>query len=333
MRHEKWVPAYLRCTFSVGMSTTQRSESMNKFFKDYFRSSTMVSDFVYQYEKALNARYLKEKEKEVESKTSMPILKTCYKMEAEVAKVYTRKLFLIFQEELFCSKKYRASKDREEGVKKINKVLPHGKERPIYEVSLENTEKKAICTCHMFEFIGILCRRILTVFVKKSLVDFLPPHYVLERWTINAKHRTIQEISGDVMQVEPKNSCILMKNSLMLQFLEVAEVGSQSIKKYEHLSLALRKVRGELLAMRDECDDNTNMSELESFDNIISNSQVLSSLPVALQDPPHVLSKGRPKSLRQKHPKENQPMKKRKCSICKKTGHVRSNCPSHKKSR
>ncbi|KAF5452609.1 hypothetical protein F2P56_027585 [Juglans regia] len=39
-RRDKWVPAYLR-------STTQRSESMNKFFKDYVRSSTMVSDFVH----------------------------------------------------------------------------------------------------------------------------------------------------------------------------------------------------------------------------------------------------------------------------------------------
>jgi hypothetical protein len=33
---------------------------MNKFFKNYVRSSTMVSDFVYQYEKALDARYFKE---------------------------------------------------------------------------------------------------------------------------------------------------------------------------------------------------------------------------------------------------------------------------------
>ena len=54
-----------------------------------------------------------------------------------------------------------------------------------------------------------------------------------------------------------------MKNSLMLQFLEVSEVGSQSIKKYEHPRLALRKIQGELLAMRDECDDN-----VEDFEKI-----------------------------------------------------------------
>lgn len=295
MRREKWVPAYIRRTFCAGMSTTQRSVSMNTFFKDYVRSNTVVGDFVYQYEEALNACYLKEKEKDVKTKTSMPSLKTCYKMEAEAAKVYSRKLFLIFQEELFCSQKYKASKDREEGMKKIYKVVPHGKESPIYEVSLETTEKKAICTCHMFEFIGILCRHILTIFVKKSLVDFLPPHYILERWTINAKHRIIHDITGDVMQVEPQISSTLMRNSLMLKFLEVAEVGSQSTKKYKHLDLALQKVHDELLAMYDESDENANM-EL------------------------------------QKHPKENQPMK-RKCSICKKADHVRSNCPSYKQSR
>ena len=50
---------------------------MNKLFKDYVHSSTMISDFVYQYEQALNACYLKEKEQDVETKNSVPILKTC----------------------------------------------------------------------------------------------------------------------------------------------------------------------------------------------------------------------------------------------------------------
>jgi hypothetical protein len=63
-RCENWISAYLRTTFCAGVSTTQRSESMDKFFKDYVRSSTMVSDFFYQYEKALDARYSLEMSKQ-----------------------------------------------------------------------------------------------------------------------------------------------------------------------------------------------------------------------------------------------------------------------------
>ncbi|KAL3532061.1 hypothetical protein ACH5RR_005582 [Cinchona calisaya] len=39
------------------MSTTQRNESMNKFFKDYLNSSTPMSKFVVQYDKAIEARH------------------------------------------------------------------------------------------------------------------------------------------------------------------------------------------------------------------------------------------------------------------------------------
>ncbi|XP_042942707.1 protein FAR1-RELATED SEQUENCE 5-like [Carya illinoinensis] len=96
IRREKWVLAYLRTTFCAGMSTTQRSESMNKFFKDYVRSSTMVSDFVHQYKAAIDARCFKEKKKDVRMKSTRAILKTPLKIEEEASLIYTRKPFMIF---------------------------------------------------------------------------------------------------------------------------------------------------------------------------------------------------------------------------------------------
>jgi hypothetical protein len=74
----------------------------------------MVHDLVHQYDKAFNAHYLKEKEKDVKIKASRPILKTCYKMEVEAVNVYTKKSFFMFQEELFNSKNYNSSKHWEE---------------------------------------------------------------------------------------------------------------------------------------------------------------------------------------------------------------------------
>ena len=57
--------------------------------------------------------------------------------------------------------------------RKIYKVTPYGKESPMYQMTLDVSNNKAICTCHKFEFMGILCRHVFVVFVKKSLVSSL----------------------------------------------------------------------------------------------------------------------------------------------------------------
>ncbi|KAG6635776.1 hypothetical protein CIPAW_11G065400 [Carya illinoinensis] len=129
---DKWVPAYLQTTFCAGMSTTQRSESMNKFFKDYVRSSTMVSDFVHQYEKTLDVRYFKEKEKDVRTKLTRVIMKTLWKIEKDVASIYARKSFMIFQDELFNSQRYIPTKVGKDGESKIYGVTRNDKDQPIY---------------------------------------------------------------------------------------------------------------------------------------------------------------------------------------------------------
>ncbi|KAI8534500.1 hypothetical protein RHMOL_Rhmol10G0094900 [Rhododendron molle] len=71
---EKWAQVYSRAYFCAGMTTTQRSESINKFLKRYFGSTLVLREFVDQYAKAMASR--REKEREVENKTQQtsPIL-------------------------------------------------------------------------------------------------------------------------------------------------------------------------------------------------------------------------------------------------------------------
>ncbi|KAG7990683.1 hypothetical protein I3843_02G036900 [Carya illinoinensis] len=232
-RQEMWVPTYLRSTFCARMSTTQRSESMNKFFKDYVYSSTMVSDFVHQYEKVLDARYFKEKEKDVRTISTRAILKTGYKIEEEAALVYTRKSFMKFQDELFSSQQYKSTKFQSDSESKTYEVTPQCKETSVYY------------------FMGIICRHILCVFGKKFKLDMLPWQYILERWTVNAKSRAILEIPTFEAHVTTQDDSTMRKSKLAMQFYEILELGSQSIQKFNHLSLALDKVHKELLLIED----------------------------------------------------------------------------------
>ncbi|XP_030952293.1 protein FAR1-RELATED SEQUENCE 5-like isoform X2 [Quercus lobata] len=96
-----WVPTYVRDTFFAGMYATQQSTSVNSLFDGNVNARTTLEDFAEQYEKALDDRYEKEARAEFETFYTKPVLKTPLPMEKQAADIYTRKFFIIFQEEVF----------------------------------------------------------------------------------------------------------------------------------------------------------------------------------------------------------------------------------------
>ncbi|KAF8405758.1 hypothetical protein HHK36_007835 [Tetracentron sinense] len=97
----KWVPVYLKDTFYAGMSTTQRSESMNAFFDKYVNSQTYLKEFVDKYEMALKDKYEKEMKADFESFNGCPVLTTECCFEIQLSKVYTKGIFKKFQRERY----------------------------------------------------------------------------------------------------------------------------------------------------------------------------------------------------------------------------------------
>jgi hypothetical protein len=324
----KWIPSYVRHNFCAGMSTTQRSESMNKFFKDFLNSSTPLSKFVKQYDKALDARYNKEREKNVKTRNSKPLLRTLYPMEEEASKIYTRKVFRKFQDELVGSQIFIAEKVEFSVEVPTYKIHEIHKEKPNYYVTFDVNSKEAKCSCHMFEFVGIPCRHVLNVFIKENVYS-LPSQYVLHRWSINAKKENIKGIViEDLQEGSNKISSTSLFNSIMVESLQVSERGSRSKKHHDIAIQALRKAITELdlLDVEESTEEFVN-STFEVMPNA-SNNQTIN-----LCDPPLVASKGRPCTLRTKSSLELLKKGSYNCGYCKGKGHNKLKCPSLKHGR
>ncbi|KAG6501659.1 hypothetical protein ZIOFF_041542 [Zingiber officinale] len=122
-QRNKWIPVYVKDKFWAGMSTSQRSESMNAFFDEYVHSKTSLKQFVEQYDNALKKKIEKEKYLDFGSFNSMIPVITGYPIERQFQSFYTNNLFKLFQDEIrelmFCN----TSLVRQEGVAFIFEVV------------------------------------------------------------------------------------------------------------------------------------------------------------------------------------------------------------------
>lgn len=188
----QWVPAYLRDSFFAEMSITQRSDSMNSYFDGYINASTNLNQFFKLYEKASESRHEKEVKADFDTMNTSPALKTPSPMEKQASNLYTRKLFTRFQEELVSTLTFMASKMEDDGEVITYQVAKFGEDHKTYHVRFDVLKMRATCSCQMFEFSGLLCRHVLAVFRVTNVLT-LPSHYILKRWTRNAKSNVALE--------------------------------------------------------------------------------------------------------------------------------------------
>ncbi|CAH9137280.1 unnamed protein product [Cuscuta epithymum] len=186
-RH-RWVPCYLKPYFWAGMSTTQRSESVNAFFGEYVHSKTSLKQFVDQYGRAMRKKIENEFQADGLSFTKMIPCVTSFAIEKQVQRVYTIAKFKEFRtqllDQLYCyvipmmdGKTYEV---------KENRVINGFDKSWTFIVEYDVSTSKGMCSCHLFEFRGILCRHFLMVALRYN-VKVLPDCYILPRWRRDIK--------------------------------------------------------------------------------------------------------------------------------------------------
>ncbi|WOG97229.1 hypothetical protein DCAR_0416569 [Daucus carota subsp. sativus] len=222
---KQWVPVYFRDTFFAAIDDNQGFES--SFFDGYVNQETTI-------------------EADFDTICTTPVLRTPSPMEKQAANLYTRKAFQKFQEELVETFVYTA--DRIDGDDSIGKyrVAKYEDDQKAYLVSLNSQEMTAACSCQMFEYSGILCRHILTVFTVTNVFT-LPSHYILSRWTRNAK-RWVE--TDDCGELHGQDSLAVRYNSLCREAIKYAEEGAVAPETYSAARAALREGGRKVMAVK-----------------------------------------------------------------------------------
>lgn len=231
----QWAPVYFRGTFFAALSSNQ---GVGSFFDGYVNQQTTIPLFFKQYERSLENWLEKEIEADYDTICTTPVLKTPSPMEQQAANLYTKKVFSKFQEELVETFVYTANQIENGGAISKYRVAKYEHDDKAYIVTLNVPEMKASCSCQMFEYSGVLCRHILTVFTVTNVLT-LPSHYILKRWTRNAKN-VFGSDEADT-ELQSLESLTLRFNSLCRESIKYAEEGAIAIETYHAAMSALRE--------------------------------------------------------------------------------------------
>ncbi|KAK9676259.1 hypothetical protein RND81_11G064800 [Saponaria officinalis] len=184
----RWVPVYWMDTFCAGMSSTQRSEQSNRYFKSFVSIETGLKQFIDQFEFALKRKAEEENALNFADKNRPLKWDQGILFEDVFHKVYTNKKFQEVKDEVYgCIntnvetlpnslgpvKMFRATS-------KVNDPL-WKKERRCFDVSIDTVSGEYKCGCKLFEFKGIVCRHIIKC---PDVLDInvIPDKYIFAHW-------------------------------------------------------------------------------------------------------------------------------------------------------
>ncbi|XP_014505327.1 protein FAR1-RELATED SEQUENCE 3 [Vigna radiata var. radiata] len=232
----QWVPAYFRDSFFAVISPNHGIDS--SFFYGFANHQATLPMFFRQYEQALESWFEKELETDYETICTTPVPRTPSPMEKQAANLYTRRIFSKFQEELVETFAYTANRIEEDGESSIFRVAKFDDDQKAYVVTLNLSELRANCSCQMFEYSGILCRHVLTVFTVTNVLT-LPSHYILKRWTRNAK--VSAGSVEDAGELHVHESLASRYSNLCWEAIKYAEEGAMTVETHDTAIGALRE--------------------------------------------------------------------------------------------
>ncbi|KAJ6415374.1 hypothetical protein OIU84_004214 [Salix udensis] len=158
---QRWIPVFMIDNCLAGMSTTQRSESINTLFDRYMQRKTTLKEFLEQQKTMLQEKFEEEAKADFETWHKQPGLKSPSPFGKQMASIYTHAIFKKFQVEVLGVVACHPRKETE-GETQTFKVQDFEDNQYFMVVWNEKTSYLC-CSCRLFEFNGFLCRHVLIV--------------------------------------------------------------------------------------------------------------------------------------------------------------------------
>ncbi|XP_023765091.1 protein FAR1-RELATED SEQUENCE 12-like [Lactuca sativa] len=246
-------------------------------------------------------------------------------IEAKAGECYTRKNFEIFQKEWIQA----TSNLTHETISKCTEEIKYW----VGQLDVDKTHWRVVifrlkdkvnvtCSCAKFEAYDILCKHYLYV-IKKRHAQTLLNHYILPRWSLDARFKVDTRSIG----------LNKMKNEKEVSALTLWYVCANSTKAIEHATNSPSKIRklNTLLVkfLEDEViQKNLNAPENPSQHSCAGITQVDTMPQFSIRDPAILTNtKGLPKNATTiKYSLEMVKKKRRTCSHCKGLGHYATGC-------
>uniref|UniRef100_A0A1D1Y0M5 Protein FAR1-RELATED SEQUENCE n=1 Tax=Anthurium amnicola TaxID=1678845 RepID=A0A1D1Y0M5_9ARAE len=172
-----WALPYLRSHFFAGMTLPGVSKSINSFIQRFLSAQTRLAHFIEQVAVAIDFKDQAAEQQTMQQNLQNICLKTGAPMESHAAALLTPYAFSKLQDELVVAAHY-ASFHIEDG---SFLVRHHTKIDGGRKVTWAPRDQALTCSCHMFEFSGILCRHALRVLSTVNCFQ-IPDRYLPLRW-------------------------------------------------------------------------------------------------------------------------------------------------------
>ncbi|XP_068655138.1 protein FAR1-RELATED SEQUENCE 5-like [Aristolochia californica] len=243
VEREKWAQVYGRCAFCANLKVTQRSEAFNALLQRHLCSKLDPIHFLEHFERAVEEHRYGELKEDFKMVTTTPVLFLELPILEQMARLYTPNLFQIFHEECKLAFTHKAHFVEKEGSVILYSVA--GKNTRNHIVRYNETDCSFWCSCYMFEFTGVQCSHVLKI-LNVLNIDFLPPQYILKRWTMDAKKGDIKDNSRSVIDVDAQAAIGRRYADLCHTMVKIAAKAAETEESYLHLTCSNVKVMGEV---------------------------------------------------------------------------------------